>query len=325
MSKSLGNTVDPLKVMNVNGADVLRLWAASIDYSEDCKVDDNILKQVAETYRKIRNTFRFLLGGLRKLGEEKYDELLDTEHNLDVLDKMILNRLNEVVNTVRKSYEEYNFAAGVSAVMNFMTVDLSSFYLDIIKDSLYCDGVNSLRRRQIQTTLYTLTDKLVRLITPIIPHTADEIGAAFYDMNIVKSTVLLDFPSYSDVDENLSKEYSSLLKVRTDVLKALEENRQQGLIGSAQEARVLLSIEDEEAKKAYDKLSDYNKYMLFIVSAAEYVANNDFTKYEVCKVKVEKDEGVKCERCWNRIPSNIIIGNLCPRCKKIMDDFADEE
>ena len=325
MSKSLGNTVDPLKVMNVNGADVLRLWAASIDYSEDCKVDDNILKQVAETYRKIRNTFRFLLGGLRKLGEERYDELLDTEHNLDVLDKMILNRLNEVVNTVRKSYEEYNFAAGVSAIMNFMTVDLSSFYLDIIKDSLYCDSVSSLRRRQIQSTLYTLTDKLVRLITPIIPHTADEIGSAFYDMNAVKSTVLLDFPAYSDVDEKLSKEYACLLKVRTDVLKALEENRQQGLIGSAQEATVLLSIEDKEAREVYNKLSDYNKYMLFIVSAAEYVEDNDFNKYEICKVKVVKNDGVKCERCWNRVPASLVVDCLCPRCKKIMDDFADEK
>ena len=324
MSKSLGNTVDPLKVINVNGADVLRLWAASIDYTEDCKVDDNILKQVSETYRKIRNTFRFLLGNLRKYNEDRYDDLLDKENNLDLLDKMILNKLNEVVNFVRKSFDEYNFAAGMSAIMNFMTVDLSSFYLDIIKDSLYCDSVSSLRRRQIQTTLYTLTDKLVRLITPVLPHTADEIGNAFYDMSIVKSTVLLDFPSYSNVDENLSKEYSSLLKIRTDVLKALEENRQAGLIGSAQEARVLLSIEDEDARKVYEKLSDYNKYMLFIVSNAEYVENNDFNKYEICKVKVVKDDGVKCERCWNRVASSLVIDNLCPRCKKIMDDFANE-
>ena len=107
------------------------------------------------------------------------------------------------------------------------------------------------------------------------------------------------------------------------VKKALEENRAQGRIGSAQEAKVLLSIEDKDAKAAYDKLSDYNKYMLFIVSAAEYVEENDFNKYEICKVKVVKDEGVKCERCWNRVPASLVVDCLCPRCKKIMDDFIE--
>ena len=127
------------------------------------------------------------------------------------------------------------------------------------------------------------------------------------------------------LNEELNKEYACLLKIRTDVLKALEENRQQGLIGSAQEARVLLSIEDADARAVYNKLSDYNKYMLFIVSAAEYVEENDFNKYEICKVKVVKDEGVKCERCWNRVPASLVVDCLCPRCKKIMDDFADEK
>ncbi|MBE6124616.1 MAG: isoleucine--tRNA ligase [Erysipelotrichaceae bacterium] len=323
MSKSLGNVVDPLKVISTYGADILRLWASSIDYTCDAKVDDNIIKQVSETYRKIRNTFRFLLGNLTK-GNSKYDPLLDKEENLEEIDNMILNQLNKVTNSVIESYDNYNFAGAVSSIMNFMTTDLSSFYLDIIKDSLYCDSKNSLRRRQIQTVLYKLTDRLVRMLAPILSFTMEEIANEFYDIETIKSVHLLDFPKKERVNDELSNKYSCLLKVRQDVLKALEEARQSSLIGSAQEALVYLDIKDENVKAVYETLSEYNKYMIFIVSEV-ITGNNDGKEYEVSKVKVLKHHGEKCERCWNRFDSSKIVDNVCERCHKVIKEVESYE
>ncbi len=323
MSKSLGNVVDPLKVISVYGADILRLWASSIDYTCDAKVDDNIIKQVSETYRKIRNTFRFLLGNLTK-GDTKYDPLLDKVENLEEIDQMILNQLNILTNNVIEAYDNYNFSLVVSSVMNFMTTDLSAFYLDIVKDSLYCDSKTSLRRRQIQTVLYKLTDRLVRMLAPILSFTMEEIANEFYDIDTIKSVHLLDFPKKEKVDDLLNKKYINLLKLRQDVLKALEEARQSSLIGSAQEALVLLDIKDNDVATIYHSLSSYNKYMIFIVSEVKE-EKNDGKEYEVCQIKVLKHDGQKCERCWNRFEASKMIGNVCTRCHNAIKEVESDE
>ena len=235
--------------------------------------------------------------------------------------------------------------------MNFMSNDLSSFYLDLAKDILYCEEFDSLRRRQVQTVIYEVCDTLLRLLTPIIPFTMDEVYDFFKDENGALSSQLLDMPSkYENIDEELLNQYSKVLALRSDVLKALEEIgavghrvvhggekfasstvineevlkaieelRGQGIIKSSQEADVRFEVIDEEVKKVTNLLPEIEVTRLFIVSNAKETNNLDAKEYTVAKVLVNTHTGVRCERCWNRFEANLLNSlNICPRCEKAM-------
>lgn len=318
MSKSLGNTIDPNKIIANSGADILRLWVASVDYQSDVRISDEIIKQAAEQYRKIRNTFRFLVGNLGVKGSLGYFDITKNNANdFDVVDSYILEKLKIVTNNCLYAYDNYDFSTVTTEIMNFMSIDLSSFYLDLTKDVLYCDEYDSHRRRQVQTVLYKTLFALLRLLAPILPHTCEEIYDLWYDRN-KESVHLLDMPKKEDnIDKILLEEYSLVLKLRSDILKALEEARTSSLIGSSQEATLDIEILDKDVERVFKKFSYQEKIRLFIVSSLKEINNLNANKYDVCKVLVKKDGGEKCERCWNRFPKGELNEqNICPRCQE---------
>lgn len=235
MSKSLGNTIDPIASCNEFGADIFRLWVASVEYQADFKMSKELLKQVSEAYRKIRNTFRFLLGNLFDFNpisdSISYDKMAE-------IDQYMMCKLNEVVKNVHNAYNNYEFSEVFRTILNFMTNELSSFYLDFTKDILYIDDAEANSRRSIQTVLYETLKALTTLFTPIIPHTAEEVYK--YMPGIKEESIyLVDMyqPTlFKGSDEILSK-YEDLMKVRDDVLKALEEARSEKVIGKSLNAK----------------------------------------------------------------------------------------
>lgn len=321
MSKSLGNVIAPNDVMKQLGADILRLWVASVDYQADVRVSDQILKQVSEVYRKIRNTIRFLLGNT-------YDFNPNTDkipfEDLPELDKYMLVKLNEVVEKSLKGYDSYEFSTVYHVVNNFCTVELSSFYLDIAKDTLYIEPANSKARRAIQTVMYESLVALVKLIAPILPHTADE--AWKYIPHVEEESVqLTDMPevtAYENIQELVEK-WDKILAVRDDVLKALENARNEKLIGKSLQAAVEL-YPNEETELLLKEVLNLNK--LFIVSQCTIAGNKenapaDAETFENLAIVVKKAEGETCERCWVVTPTVGTDENhptLCASCADIV-------
>ena len=316
MSKSKGNGVDPMKLMNVYGADVLRLWAASIDYTSDVRIGEPIIKQVSESYRKIRNTFKFLFGNLSNGENAPFDINKDKVDTFERVDLYILTKLEVVKNNVIKYMDEFDFASAVMAITNFMSSDLSSFYLDLTKDILYCENQKSLRRLQVQNVIYQAVNTLNRLLTPILPFTMDEVY-----INIPghekESVQLEDYPTIShEYDESLLKENALISKIRSEVLKVLETKRHEGVIGSAQEASVMLNIKDALTKEAFNKFSIVEQERLFIVSKVELVDEKLANDMELSSIDVKENNGHKCERCWNYVDHVTEVDgvHLCDRC-----------
>ncbi|MCY7801921.1 isoleucine--tRNA ligase, partial [Bacillus haynesii] len=245
MSKSLGNVVVPAKIMNQFGADILRLWVASVDYQADVRVSDAILKQVAEVYRKIRNTFRFLHGNIADF--DPANDAIAVE-DLREVDQYILIKLNSLIEKVKKAYEEYDFAVIYHAVHNFCAIELSSFYMDFAKDVVYIEHADHKDRRSMQTVFYETLLALVKLIAPILPHTADEMWNHFTFVS-EKSVQLTDMPETRDIPNAKETEakFDSFMKLRDDVLKALETARNEKIIGKSSVASLTL-YPNEEAK-----------------------------------------------------------------------------
>ncbi|WP_174733856.1 isoleucine--tRNA ligase [Mesobacillus harenae] len=324
MSKSIGNVVVPSKVMNQLGADILRLWVASVDYQADVRVSDAILKQVAEVYRKIRNTFRFLLGNLADF-DPKTDAVPFEE--LREVDRFMMVKLNKLIKTVRQDYEDYEFAGIYHAINNFCTLDLSSFYLDFAKDVLYIEAANNSERRAIQTVLYESLLAMVKLVTPILPHTADEVWAYIPSVS-EESAQLTELPEYEDLPnaKELENKWSSFMKLRDEVLKALEEARNQKIIGKSLTAKVTLYV-DDKTKDLLDSIEEsFNQ--LFIVSGFDVAgaydkAPDSAIKLEQAAIVVTKAEGETCERCWVVTPE---VGkseehpSLCLRCASVVSE-----
>lgn len=322
MSKSKGNGLDPLKIINVYGSDVLRLWAALTNYQQDVRISESIIKTISEQYRKIRNTFRFLLGNLSNGSLEDTFKESDKQKELETIDTYILARLEEVKNKVIKNMEEYNFINATTEIMKFMSDDLSSFYLDIAKDILYCEEKTSKRRLQIQTVINEVTFTLMRLLNPIIPFTMDEVNKN-YPLSYKENVMYYSYPSIShDYDASLLTDYKVMKNLRDKVLSALESARSSGLIGSAQEALVLLNIKDEAAKKEVAKYSIQELNRIFIVSEVKFDENISENPSDLGNIKVEKHSGVKCDRCWNYFDESEIHEeegvHLCPRCLKAL-------
>ncbi|WP_341357855.1 isoleucine--tRNA ligase [Rossellomorea sp. y25] len=324
MSKSLGNVVVPEKVMKQLGADILRLWVASVDYQADVRVSDPILKQVAEVYRKIRNTYRFLLGNLSDFDPSTNAVSFD---QLREVDQFMLVKLNDLVKNVRNSYDKYEFASIYHAVNNFCTLDLSSFYLDFAKDVLYIESENHEERRAIQTVLYESLIALTKLMSPILSHTADEVWAHIPGVE-GESVQLTDMPEVQEVRnaDELKKKWNAFLELRDDVLKALEEARNQKMIGKSLTAKVTLYVNDE-TKALLGSIKEDLK-QLFIVSAFEIGgAVNEAPEHALSlgeiNIVVEKAQGETCDRCWIVTPT---VGKdkdhptLCTRCASVVKE-----
>ena len=313
MSKSKGNGVDPNKMANIYGADILRLWVSTVNYQQDVRISENLLKQVAEQYRKIRNTFKFLLGNLSNGENSKFDPVKDKVDEFEVVDKFILARLEEVKNSVIASFDKYDFASAVTKIMTFMSTDLSSFYLDIGKDILYCNGINSLRRKQMQNVIYKVCDELMRMLTPVLPFTMEEVykNMPNYDN---RSASLLDYPKEShEFSKDVLDEYQEFLSFRNDVNKAIEEKRSSGVVGSSQEALIVTKDYDVLHKTHLDNnLEELAK--LLIVSKVEI--NNSIDGVEAHHI-----DAVKCPRCWNYVDKLEKVDDetcVCHRCKEVL-------
>ena len=216
MSKSLGNTIDPNVMVNKYGADILRLWVASCDYQADVRVSEDIIKQNADTYKSLRNRFKFMLGTLAD-----FDYKNNAASEFTFVDKAILNELNNIENKCHEYYDTYQFSSVLSMIVNFLQIDLSGFYLDMAKDILYCDAINSLRRRQVQTVIYKVCETLAKLLAPIIPHTAEEIYQHFVGKD--NESIFLTKYNYvvKEYDEKLANQYEHFMTLRNAVLKAL--------------------------------------------------------------------------------------------------------
>ena len=312
MSKSLGNVVNPMDIIQKNGADVFRLWAMVSDFKQDLKLGDSNIKQVSDQYRKIRNTFRFLLGNINPADFDPKKDMVSYE-NLEMVDKYILARLNDVVKEVREDVLKYDYVAANKVLMNFMVNELSSYYCDFTKDILYCEKKDDHRRRQVQSVYWMATDKLVRLWAPFLVYTMEEVWQHFND-DCEKSVHNTEFPaveSYVD-EEEIRTEGEKLMEVRSHVLKALEEARNEKLIKSSQEAAISLAAPEDVTALLSKTLSDK-------VSQWMIVSQCDMEKADEISVKVRKADGVKCPRCWNYSTEADSEG-LCPRCQAVLNN-----
>ncbi len=317
MSKSLGNYIRPDDIIKNYGADVLRLWAASVDYRNDVKIGDNLMKQLVEVFKKTRNTVRFLLGNLYDFDPKndyvEYD-------NLEEIDKFALSKLAKLIENVNSSFEAYEFYKYFQYLQNFASADLSSFYLDIVKDRLYTKGKKSLSRRACQTVMYEILHTLIKILVPVMPHQAEDIWMNMPNSHKDReSALLLDWVKSKDewINNALDEEFTKLLKTREIVAKAIEPLRscEPKTVGSSLEVDITISSSD---KKNTALLNKYSNLLsdLYIVS---HVYLND-TESEILSeytqddfsVKVHRAKGQKCSRCWKyrELDSN----NICADC-----------
>ena len=323
MSKSKGNGIDPLKIININGSDDCRLWASLVDYQQDARISESIVKTISEQYRKIRNTLRFLLGNLNNGSVNDSFKEEDKVDTFEKIDLYVLARLEEVKNKVIDNMDSFNFINAISEILKFVSDDLSSFYFEITKDILYCENKTSLRRRQVQTVLNEVLFTLMRLLNPILPFTMDEVNAN-YPLRSKDNVQYYRYPTKSNIySKDLLDEYSLIKTLRNDVLKALEEKRALGEIKSSLLASVDLEIKDEKIKAIIDTYPHVEVERLFIVSKVVLKDNVEGFKGEVSNSLVSKHTGVRCDRCWNYKDEDEIITegevHLCPRCKKAME------
>ena len=323
MSKSKGNGIDPLKIINIYGSDVCRLRASLVDYQQDARISESIVKTISEQYRKIRNTLRFLLGNLNNGSVNDSFKEEDKVDTFEKIDLYVLARLEEVKNKVIDNMDSFNFINAISEILKFVSDDLSSFYFEITKDILYCENKTSLRRRQVQTVLNEVLFTLMRLLNPILPFTMDEVNAN-YPLRSKDNVQYYRYPTKSNIySKDLLDEYSLIKTLRNDVLKALEEKRALGEIKSSLLASVDLEIKDEKIKAIIDTYPHVEVERLFIVSKVVLKDNVEGFKGEVSNSLVSKHTGVRCDRCWNYKDEDEIITegevHLCPRCKKAME------
>lgn len=322
MSKSVGNVIVPSKVMNQLGADILRLWVASVDYTADVRVSDAILKQVSEVYRKIRNTLRFLHGNVHDFNPQTDRVAVE---DMREVDQYMYAKLQQMISTVRSGYERYEFANVYHTVNNFVSSELSAFYLDLAKDVVYIYEADHKDRRAMQTVMYDALNALVKLLTPILPHTTDELFAYMTYEN-AESVQLTDMPEPIEVagSEALITKWEKVLDVRDDVLKALEMARANKEIGKSLEAHVHLFVKDSVKDLFEDDSIDFAQ--LFIVSGFTLAgtveqAPNEAIALDESSVVIEKASGEKCDRCWTiseTVGKNSEHPTLCSRCAEVV-------
>ena len=323
MHKSLGNGMDPNEIINKYGADLLRLWAASADYHADMRCSDAIFKQLSQNYLKFRNTARYCLGNLDGFDA---DRLVPPEE-MEALDRWAVTRLNALITRCFAGYDGYDFNAVTHAVNDFCVVDMSSFYLDIIKDRLYCETRDGARRRSAQTALFLILDTMTRIMAPILAYTADEIWQAMPHRsgddgrNVVFNEMHKPFADYALPEQEMAR-WDKLILLRTDVNAVLEEKRAAKLIGKSLEAKVTLAAASEEGKALLEALNGMSLAELFIVSAVALAADAPADakcgeNVPAVAVAAAPAPGTKCPRCWV-LSTEADADGLCPRCAKVV-------
>ena len=330
MHKSLGNGMAPAEIFNKYGADLLRLWAASADYHVDVRCSDEIFKQLSQNYLKFRNTARYCLGNLDGFDP---DDLVPADE-MEELDRWAVTRLNALTEKCLKGYDNYEFLTVTHSVNDFCVVDLSSFYLDIIKDRLYCEEADGKRRRSAQTALFLILDTITKLMAPILAFTCDEIWQAMTHRsgddarNVLLNQMNGVFTEYA-LDEKAMEKWDTVIKLRSDVNAVLETARAQKKLGKALEAHVALHADTDEAAQALMSTVGVSLAEVFIVSncsitTAEPAADSTVgkgTNFPGLTVEVREADGARCERCWmhdTRVGENPDHPTLCPRCASVV-------
>jgi isoleucyl-tRNA synthetase len=319
MSKSLGNGVDPVDIANRMGGEIVRLWVASVDFREDMAASENLMQRCADIYRKLRNTFRFLLGNLNGFSPAR-DRVPEAE--LLPLDRYMLARTRDLTEKVRGWYEAFEFHRVYHAVNEFAIVDLSSFYLDVLKDRMYTFAPSSLPRRSAQTVLWQITEALVRLVAPILSFTADEVWEHLPAVEGREPSVhLAQFPKpdevFSEDPAPLLEEWKQLFEVRDAALRVLEEARQTKQIGKGLEAELEISASAEQLALLQRHAAGLKE--IVNVSGVTVVEGSEF------KVTVLPASGHKCARCWNFMPEVGDYGiwhNVCTRCQSALKEMG---
>ncbi len=324
MSKSIGNVIIPQKVMDQYGADILRLWVASVDYTADVRISMDMLKQISEVYRKIRNTLRFLHGNLSDYNNQTdrvaYEDLRE-------MDQYMYMRLQDLLKQVRTAYDRYEFSNVYHVVNNFVAIELSAFYLDIAKDVVYIEGADNKDRRAMQTVMYDTLLTLLKVLTPIIPHTTDELWS--YLNEEAASVQLTDFP---EVDERsnfpqLREKWAKVIVLRDELLKALEQARNAKVIGKSLEAKVLIYADSNVVDIINDEAVNFAQ--ISIVSQLHVVGNKadapeDAIVLDQTSIVVEKANGEKCDRCWSyaeTVGQHENHPTLCARCADVVEKY----
>jgi isoleucyl-tRNA synthetase len=335
-SKSLGNGVDPVDIANRMGGEIVRLWVASIDFREDMAASENLMARCSDIYRKLRNTFRFLLGNLHGFNPVR-DRVPEAE--LLPLDRYMLARTRDLTENILGWYERFEFHRVYHAVNEFAVVDLSNFYLDVLKDRMYTFAPTSKERRSAQTVLWQITEALVRLVAPILSFTADEVWEYLPAVEGREASIhLAQFPApaeiFSDDPAPLLNEWKQLFAVRNHVLQQLESARQNKAIGKALEAKVVI-VCGSETRHLLERYSTADLKEIFNVSAVElrshFVDQSGQPPYRVevpaddkYEAFVELATGQKCARCWNFMPEVSNYGiwqNVCTRCHSALKEM----
>ncbi|MDY0278360.1 MAG: isoleucine--tRNA ligase [Acholeplasma sp.] len=309
MSKSRGNIIDPLKIIKQQGADIVRLWAATTAYQSDVRISDDLIKQTSEAYRKIRNTFKYILGNLFDFNPNENYIGYSMRGNLN---RVMTLKYQEVVNKTLDAYDNYEFDKVYRIIMPFIINDLSAFYLDFIKDVLYIEEANNFDRRSIQSTLYDILFGLLRLLNPIIPHTTSE---AYWELpyHQEEDIYLEEMPKRRELrNVELLTAFNTFDKVREEVLKVLENARNEKVIGKSLESKIELSLTKEQIEAI--KLLGIDLELVLISSQVIVKEGKELT------VKVSKFVGEVCDRCW-RTFVKLNDKHLCDRCNKIVEDF----
>ncbi|MBA3678093.1 MAG: isoleucine--tRNA ligase [Sphingosinicella sp.] len=306
MSKSVGNVVDPLKIIDESGADILRLWVASTDYFEDVRIGKEVLAGTSDTYRKLRNSFRYLLGALSDFTDE---EQVDASQ-MPELERWVLHRLAELDGELRQAAENYEFNRYARLITNFANDDLSAFFFDIRKDSLYCDAPTELKRRAYRTVLDQVFHALVRWVSPILVFTAEEVWASRYP-----NEASIHFETWPEIeagwrDPALGEKWDALRALRTRVTEAIEPMRRDKVIRSSLEAEVELVLAEQDLLSTLASV-DFDE-LCIVSSLAAAPGEQD-------GIKVERTDREKCGRCWRHLPEVIEDGGLCARCEEVVN------
>ena len=309
MSKSSGNVTSPDDVLKTYGADIMRLWVCSSDYTEDLRVGENILKQNADRYRRFRNTLRYLIGASNGFSDDEKVEVKD----MPDLEKFVLLKLSEISKTLLKSMEKYDFLTYMNTLHDFCNDTLSSLYFDIRKDCLYCDDPTSIKRRSVRTVMNILFEHLTKYLAPVLCFTAEEAWASRYPDGEKESIHLQEFSSEISVpvDNDFAQKWERILFVRKEVNAEIEKLRESKTIGSSLEAFPTITLNSEDLAL----LSDVDFAEICITSKASIKKGSELS------ISVKTVDGEKCERCWNKDPE---VGNfadhptLCRRCYEVI-------
>ena len=324
-SKSLGNGMEPQKIVNQYGADILRLWVASSDYHADVRLSQEILKQLSEAYRKIRNTIRYMLGNLYDFDPNK--NMVDLSKLLP-LDKWAICKLNKLIENVLTSYEEFEFHKVYHNVHRFCVVDMSNFYFDVLKDRLYVERADGVSRRSAQTVIYLILNAITRLLAPILAFTTEEVWQCMPHVKgeETESVLFNSMPEVLNINvsEDFIKTWDKIINIRIEVQKVLEEARKNKIIGSSLEACVTLKCDEDLYDFILPLLGDLKD--IFIVSQVKIDKNiergNTSTDIKGLDITINRAEGEKCERCWifsETVGNNATGEQLCSRCAEILN------